>query len=105
MKPHLFHILLALADQNRHGSAIAKTVKQQSGGEIVLWPVTLYGSLSELEQDGAIEPLRTPPAGESERRKFYRLTRAGRRTLEAETKRLAALVSAAERRLNPRTAT
>ena len=102
MKPHLFHILLALADRDLHGSGISKAVKTQSGGTVVLWPVTLYGSLSELGEEGLIEALRVPPDGESERRRYYRLTRAGRRALDAEARRLAALAATAARRLAPR---
>jgi DNA-binding PadR family transcriptional regulator len=102
VKQHTFHILLALAAEPRHGSAIAKAAKQESAGAVVLWPVTLYGTLAELEDDGLIEALRdrgAHPAGESERRKYYRLTRAGRKALTAEVARLAAVVAAAERRV------
>lgn len=105
MKPHAFHILLALATEPRHGSAIAKAVKEESAGAVVLWPVTLYGTLAELEDDGLIETLRDQPAGESERRRFYRLTRAGRKALATETARLAAIVAQAQRRIRPREAT
>lgn len=108
MKPTAFHILLALAAEPRHGSAIAKTVREESGGSVVLWPVTLYGTLAELESQGWIESLSdrgAHPIGESERRKYYRLTRSGRKVLETEIARLAALVAAAERRLRPREAT
>ena len=100
-------MLLALAERDLHGSGIAKTVKEQSRGEVVLWPVTLYGSLAELEEAGLIESLRergAHPDGESERRRFYRLTRGGKLALVAETKRMAALVTVAQRRLHPRPA-
>lgn len=108
MKPNAFHILLAVAAEPRHGSAIAKAVQAESAGTVVLWPVTLYGTLAELEEQGWIESLRdrgAHPAGESERRKYYRLTRSGRKALETEIARLAAVVAAAERRLRPREAT
>jgi DNA-binding PadR family transcriptional regulator len=108
VKPTAFHILLALAAEPRHGSAIAKMVRDESGGLVVLWPVTLYGTLAELESQGWIESLSdrgAHPTGESERRKYYRLTRSGRKVLETEIARLAALVAAAERRLRPREAT
>lgn len=107
MKPHWFHILLALTDDDRHGADIAQRVRAASTGTIVLWPVTLYGSLSELEEQGWIASLsdQAHPRGQSERRKYYRLTRTGRQALTAETKRLAALVSTAERRLHPKEAT
>src|SRR5882724_5428347 len=102
MKRHLYLILVALADQDRHGSAIAREVNRLSDGDVTLWPVTLYGSLAELEDRRWIESLAgkgSRPAGESERKRYFRLTKTGRRTLEAETRRLASLVSVAETRL------
>ena len=108
MKPHWFHILLALTDEDRHGSSIARAVRTESRGEVVLWPVTLYGSLAELEEAGLIESLRdrgAHPVGESERRKYYRITRSGRRALEAEGRRLAALAASVQRRIRTREAT
>ena len=102
MKRHLYLILVALADQDRHGSAIAREVHRLADGDVTLWPVTLYGSLAELAERKWIESLTgkaSRPAGESERKRYFRLTRAGRRTLEAETRRLASLVSVAETRL------
>ena len=103
MKRHLYLILVALADQDRHGSAIAREVHRLSDGDLTLWPVTLYGSLAELEERKWIESLvgkGSRPPGESERKRYFRLTRSGRRTLEAETRRLASLVSVAEGRLS-----
>lgn len=103
VKPTVFHILLSLADQPRHGSGIAKAARDESHGAVVLWPVTLYGTLSELEDSGWIESLRergAHPVGESERRRYYRLTRAGRRALEAESARLGQIVAMAARRLS-----
>lgn len=107
MKPTVFHILLALAEEARHGSGIARAVRDESAGAVVLWPVTLYGTLAELEADGWIESLRergNHPAGESERRRYYRLTRAGRKALEAESARLARIVTIARGRLRTREA-
>jgi len=107
VKPHTFHILLALTGEPRHGSAIAKAVRADSGGAVVLWPVTLYGTLAELEQSGWIASLRdgAHPAGKSERRRYYQLTRTGRKALAAETRRLAGVVAAAQRRVRPKEAT
>lgn len=107
MKPHWYAILLVLAEREQHGSAIARAVREATDGRIVLWPVTLYGSLAELEEEGLIESLDgTPshPAGESARKRFFRMTRAGRRALDAETRRLKAMVTLAERRLRTRDA-
>jgi PadR family transcriptional regulator, regulatory protein PadR len=105
MKTRVYLILLALADGDRHGLAIARAVQELSDGQTRLWPVSLYGTLDELEQSGLIEELadrRQRPADESEKKRFYRLTRAGQRALAAETDRLAGLVKVARSRLKPR---
>ncbi len=99
MKPRHYHILLALADEDRHGLAVAREVERLSGGELHLWPATLYGSIDELVDRGWIEELDQPPAEESERKRFYRLTRAGQLALVAETDRLAGLVKVARARV------
>lgn len=94
MKPRWFHILLALAPEPRHGLAVAREVRQSSGGAIRLWPATLYGSLEDMMDLGWIQEIegdgRRPDA--SERRRYYGLTRSGRAALESETQRLADLV-------------
>ena len=105
LKSHWYYILLALADADRHGLAIAREVLTLSDGAVRLWPAMLYGSLDDLAGRGWIEPLddaRRRPADESERKRFYRLTRAGRSTLSAETERLSALVHVARSRVKPR---
>lgn len=105
MKTRVYLILLALADGDRHGLAIARAVQELSDGQTRLWPVSLYGTLDELEQAGLIEELADPrqrPADESEKKRFYRLTRAGQRALAVETDRLAGLVKVARSRLKPR---
>ena len=98
--PHYF-ILLSLAAGDRHGLAIAREVHTLSDEQVRLWPATLYGSLEELCDNNWIEELTSEaerPADESERRRYYRITRAGRRVLGAETERLAALVRVARAR-------
>jgi DNA-binding PadR family transcriptional regulator len=105
MKTRVYLILLALADGERHGLAIARDVRQLSGGTARLWPATLYGSLEELLDSGWIEELDTAarrPANESEKKRFYRLTPAGRQVLADETDRLSNLVKAARSRMRPR---
>ncbi|HEX5216330.1 MAG TPA: helix-turn-helix transcriptional regulator [Vicinamibacterales bacterium] len=96
LKTHWYFILMSLAGGNRHGLAIARDVKQLSGGQVTLWPATLYGSLEDLADAGWIAELadRDLP-DESDRKKFYTLTRAGRAALDAETRRLADLVKLA----------
>jgi DNA-binding PadR family transcriptional regulator len=105
VKNRVYLILLALADADLHGLAIGRAVQELSDGETRLWPASLYGTLDELESAGLIEELDDPrqrPADESEKKRFYRLTRAGQRALAAETDRLAALVKVARSRLKPR---
>jgi DNA-binding PadR family transcriptional regulator len=98
LKPHAFYILLALGEEDRHGLAIAREAQTLSGGEIRLWPATLYGTLDELRARKWIEELPDRPAAESERRRYYRLTRAGRAVLAAEAERLGRLARLARAR-------
>jgi DNA-binding PadR family transcriptional regulator len=105
VKNRVYLILLALADSDLHGLGIARAVQELSGGRTRLWPASLYGTLEELNESGLIEELDDPrerPVDESEKKRFYRLTRAGRRALAAETDRLAVLVKTAKSRLKPR---
>lgn len=98
LTPHQFQILLALADAPRHGSAIARAVGDQTGGRMRLWPVMLYSTLDQLATDGFIQEAAGPPGG-SERLRYYRLTRTGRRALAAEADRLEAFAAQARARL------
>jgi DNA-binding PadR family transcriptional regulator len=106
LKTAWYYILLALAAGDRHGLAIAREVHSLSDARVRLWPATLYGALEELCDHGWIEELTAEmdrPAEESERRRYYRITRAGRRVLAAETERLAGLVRIARSRARRRT--
>src|SRR5690349_9685820 len=98
LKPHLFYILLALADGERHGLAIARDVQSLSDGGVKLWPATLYGSLDELRTRKWIEELSVHPEDESERKRYYRLTRTGRAVLTDEVERLTRLARIARAR-------
>ena len=98
LKQHNFYILLALAEGDRHGLAVARDVQARSGGNVRLWPATLYGSLDELRARKWIEGLPEHPAEESERKCFYRLTRAGRAALTDEADRLGRLARLAKLR-------
>ena len=98
MKLQFFHILLAVADESRHGSGIVRAVLHQTDGNLRLWPATLYGSLEELTRIGWLEEVIDPaerPKGESERKRFYRITPQGARVLADEAERLRALGQAA----------
>src|SRR5687768_13746710 len=98
LKLRHYLVLLALADGARHGLAIARDVQQLSDGGVRLWPATLYGTLDELLERRWIEELEDRPADESEKKRFYTLTRSGRHALTSETDRLAALVRTARTR-------
>lgn len=104
LSPVSYHILLALAGSDRHGYLIRKAVEQQSDGAVRLGQGTLYAALRRLEDDGLIEesPWRPSADLDDTRRRYYRLTRAGRTTLRAETERLEATVSFARRQLRLR---
>jgi DNA-binding PadR family transcriptional regulator len=102
LKPRHYFILLSLSSGDRHGLAIARDVQLLSDGQLRLWPATLYGSLDELGQRGWIQELeehRGRPVDESDKKRIYRLTRAGRAVVTSETARLAALVRVARTRL------
>jgi DNA-binding PadR family transcriptional regulator len=106
LKTSWFYILLSLAEEDRHGLAIARDVLTLSDGQLKLWPATLYGSLDELSTRGWIEELpedHVKTQTESDRKRFYRLTRPGRSALTAETDRLTQLARIAKARLRPRT--
>jgi DNA-binding PadR family transcriptional regulator len=99
-----YFILLALSAGDLHGSGIVRAVLEETEGSLRLWPATLYGTLELMTRDGLIEELesRERPEGESERRRYYRLTRAGKIALAEETERLARLVRSARQKLRRR---
>lgn len=89
-----FHILLALADADRHGYAIMQEVAERTGGRTRLNPGTLYTTIGRLLEQGLIEELRQRPAGrDDERRRYYRLTPDGRRAAQQELARLGDLLA------------
>ncbi|HYW46575.1 MAG TPA: PadR family transcriptional regulator [Bryobacteraceae bacterium] len=94
LKPHWFHVLLSLANQEQHGYGIMQEVLDRTGGRVRLWPATLYGTLKRLIDEEIIEESASRPAPELDdaRRRYYRLTRFGRRVLSAESERLEDLV-------------
>jgi PadR family transcriptional regulator PadR len=99
MKTREYYLLLAVAGGARHGLAVAREVERLSESALRLWPATLYGTLDELAERGWIAEIEHPPAGESERKRFYALTKAGRQALASETERLASVVKVARARL------
>jgi DNA-binding PadR family transcriptional regulator len=93
----MFHVLVALADEPRHGYAIIKDVSARTSGRVGLGTGTLYGIVKRLLAEGLVVESRTRPAArtDDERRRYYRLTPFGKQVLAAETARLEAMVSAA----------
>ncbi len=98
LKPAVFHILLALSDGDHHGLGIADEVEENTAGSIRLGPGTLYRSLKEMTRDGLVREVSAPAGDEDPRRKFYRLTRAGRAALQAEASRYERIVAVARKR-------
>jgi DNA-binding PadR family transcriptional regulator len=99
LSPATLHILLALAGDDLHGYAIMQEVGRQSAGKYKLGPGTLYDNLQRLFQRCWVEELGRRPADDDPRRRYYRLTSAGRGVLAAETARLAGVVREARLRL------
>lgn len=99
LKPQWFYILLALADGDRHGLAIARDVQSLNDGAVHLWPATLHGSLEALRKLGWIDEAAEHPEDESERKRYYRLTKTGRAALTDEAERLARLARLARSRM------
>ncbi len=100
LPPAVFHILLSLADGEKHGYAIMQDVAEQTGGKMRLGPGTLYGAIKRMTGDGLIEESSERPDTDmdDERRRYYRLTDFGQRVGSAETERLSALVRKARAR-------
>ena len=97
LSPAVFHILLALADEERHGYGIMQEVKRRTDGKVRLGAGTLYGAIKRLLERGIIaetDELPDPELNE-ERRRYYRLTDFGQRVLRVEVSRLNQLVQQA----------
>jgi DNA-binding PadR family transcriptional regulator len=98
LTPAVFHILLALADGEKHGYAIMREVRERSGGAMHMGPGTLYGSIQRMLKDDLIAEVHDPGASSpgEERRRYYRLTGVGQVVLQAEAERLEQLVRIAQ---------
>ena len=99
LTPAVFHVLLALADGEKHGYAIMKSVEDHTGGTLKMGAGTLYGTLRRLTDAGWVLEAAAPQAQSvrDERRRFYRLTGDGREALGGEVRRLEDLVRVARR--------
>jgi DNA-binding PadR family transcriptional regulator len=94
LPPATFHILLALADEDRHGYAIIQEVEARTNGELRLSAGTLYRSIQRMLEQGLLVETGDRPAPEEddERRRYYRITALGTAVAKAEARRLTQLV-------------
>ena len=100
LTPAVFHILLALADGEKHGYSIMKDVEIQTNGAIKMGPGTLYGSIKRMLSAGFIEEAeeRPDPSLDDERRRYYRLSNMGQKVLSTESQRLEQAVRVARQK-------
>jgi DNA-binding PadR family transcriptional regulator len=94
LPPAVFHILMAVAEEDRHGYAIIQEVRSRTNGEVRLGPGTLYRSIQRMLDGDLIAEVDERPAPEldDERRRYYRITAFGRAVAKAEANRLQELV-------------
>ena len=94
LQPATFHILMAVADQDRHGYAIIQEVATRTEGAVKLSAGTLYRSIQRMLEQGLIVEAdeRPAPDEDDERRRYYRITEFGTAVARAEAKRLSDLV-------------
>lgn len=97
LTPAVFHVLLALADGERHGYAIMQEVAEHTEGRIKMGPGTLYGTIKRLIEAKLIEESDERPDAEldDERRRYYRLSGLGERVVRAEARRYADMAAVA----------
>jgi DNA-binding PadR family transcriptional regulator len=93
----VFHVLVALADRDRHGYSIMQDVEARTDGKVRLSAGTLYAAIRRMLEQGLIDELRDSPDPDSadERRRYYRLTRLGRDVAVAEARRFSGLLEQA----------
>ncbi len=95
LKPVVFHVLFALAENDLHGYGVIQAVRERSEGRIHLQTGPFYRHLRKLMDDRLVEEAASRPVDDDPRRgAYYRLTPLGRDVLAAEANRLAVLVSA-----------
>src|SRR5262245_17053129 len=90
----VWEVLLALADEDRHGYAVLLEVERRTEGNLRLLPGSLYRALNRLHRDGLVEEIADRSDSVDPRRRVYRLTPRGRGVAAAEARRLAAKVDA-----------
>jgi DNA-binding PadR family transcriptional regulator len=101
LAPAVFHLLLSLAEGERHGYALKREIAARTDGRMRLGPGVLYGSIAKMLAQGLIEESddRPDPHLDDERRRYYRITPFGRKVAQAEAARMRALVDLATTRL------
>ncbi|HEV1993081.1 MAG TPA: PadR family transcriptional regulator [Candidatus Acidoferrum sp.] len=109
LTPAEFHLLLALADGDKHGYAIMKEVSRRTDDKVRLSAGTLYGLIRRLVSEGMIVETEERPVAalDDERRRYYRLTQFGRQVAIAEAQRLEGVLELARVKkllVRPRTA-
>jgi DNA-binding PadR family transcriptional regulator len=94
----MFHMLLALGEGERHGYALKREILRRTNGKLNLGAGALYGSIARMMERGLIEESDERPDLhlDDERRRYYRITRLGRRVAQAEAVRMRQLVQLAE---------
>jgi DNA-binding PadR family transcriptional regulator len=97
LTPAAFHILMALADTNRHGLGIVDEIERRTEGEVILGPGSLYGTIKRLRGAGYIDeaPQGPDPSDNDPRRRYYTLTPPGREALAREVRRMEIMVHVA----------
>ncbi len=94
LSPPVFYILLAVADQERHGYAIMQEVERRTEAKVRLLPGSLYSTIKRMLSSSLIEECEgsIPPESDDERRRYYRITKYGREIAAAEADRMATLI-------------
>ena len=95
LSPPVFHVLIALADGEKHGYAILKEVELRTAGKVRLSSGTLYAIIKRLLNDGLIDEIDERPTDDDERRRYYALTALGRKVAAAEAQRMEEMLAAA----------
>jgi DNA-binding PadR family transcriptional regulator len=91
----VFHILVSLADGDRHGYSVMQDVAERTSGAVKLSPSSLYSAIRRLLEQGLIQELEERPANDDERRRYYRLTKLGRSVAMAEARRMEQMLASA----------
>jgi DNA-binding PadR family transcriptional regulator len=104
LAPALFHILISLAEGERHGYALKREIAGRTEGKLTLGAGALYGTINKMLDAGLIEESedRPDPHLDDERRRYYRITAFGRKVAQAEAERMRALVNLAAARFGSR---